>query len=62
MRELDLPPGPRIGWFLAALLEEVLDDPKLNEREGLILAIKKLNKLTDAKLRTSCGELKEQKR
>lgn len=28
-------PGPRLGWVLHALLEEVLDDPKLNEKENL---------------------------
>ena len=28
-------PGPRIGWILHALLEEVLDDPKKNTEEYL---------------------------
>jgi len=28
-------PGPRIGWILHALLEEVLDNPKLNTKEVL---------------------------
>jgi tRNA nucleotidyltransferase (CCA-adding enzyme) len=30
-----IPPGPRIGWVLHALLEEVLDDPGLNTAEYL---------------------------
>ena len=35
MRILAIPPGPRVGEVLEALLERVLDDPKLNERETL---------------------------
>jgi poly(A) polymerase/tRNA nucleotidyltransferase (CCA-adding enzyme) len=50
MRELDIPPSPRIGWILNALLEGVLDDPTLNDRDGLISRMKDLNKLTDAQL------------
>lgn len=33
---LGLPPGPRFGEILAALLERVLDDPDLNARERLL--------------------------
>jgi tRNA nucleotidyltransferase/poly(A) polymerase len=36
MRELSLPPGPRIGRLLAQLLDLVLEDPSLNERETLL--------------------------
>jgi hypothetical protein len=61
MKELDLPPGPRIGWLLAALLEEVLDDPGLNERDELILRAKKLNKLTDAQLKLLAENAKSKK-
>jgi tRNA nucleotidyltransferase (CCA-adding enzyme) len=35
MRLLDIPPGPRIGQVLEALLEKVLDDPSLNQRPVL---------------------------
>ena len=31
--EMGLQPGRKMGWVLHALLEEVLDDPKLNTRE-----------------------------
>lgn len=31
MRLLDEKPGPRVGWILHALLEDVLDDPTRNE-------------------------------
>lgn len=33
--EMNLKPGRKMGWVLHALLEEVLEDPKLNTREYL---------------------------
>jgi hypothetical protein len=36
MRALGLPPGPRVGEALEALLEEVLDDPSRNTRDHLL--------------------------
>jgi poly(A) polymerase/tRNA nucleotidyltransferase (CCA-adding enzyme) len=36
MRELGLPPGPRVGEILGSLLEEVLENPSWNERGRLI--------------------------
>jgi tRNA nucleotidyltransferase (CCA-adding enzyme) len=36
MRELGIPPGPRVGEILTSLLERVIDDPELNSRETLI--------------------------
>jgi tRNA nucleotidyltransferase (CCA-adding enzyme) len=36
MTELGLPPGPILGRLLAALLEEVTQDPELNTRERLL--------------------------
>jgi tRNA nucleotidyltransferase (CCA-adding enzyme) len=35
MRELGLPPGPKVGHVLKELLERVLEDPALNERATL---------------------------
>jgi tRNA nucleotidyltransferase (CCA-adding enzyme) len=35
MRVLGIPPSPRVGEVLELLLEKVLDDPKLNDRETL---------------------------
>ncbi len=61
MKELDLPPGPRIGWILAALLEKVLDDPSKNERDDLIDRMKKLNKLTDVQLKLLAENSKNKK-
>lgn len=61
MRELGLPPGPRIGWILYALLEEVLDDPARNERDELTDRMKKLNQLTDAQLKLVVENAKNKK-
>ncbi len=40
MRELGIPPGPRVGEALAYLLEYVLDEPSRNERERLFAAVR----------------------
>jgi poly(A) polymerase/tRNA nucleotidyltransferase (CCA-adding enzyme) len=45
-------PGPRIGYILHALLEEVLDDPKKNEAEYLEDVAKNMSKLDDSTLRS----------
>jgi poly(A) polymerase/tRNA nucleotidyltransferase (CCA-adding enzyme) len=39
MRALGIPAGPRVGEVLDRLLEEVLEDPSLNERERLLRRI-----------------------
>lgn len=44
-------PGPRLGWALHALLEEVLDDPKLNSEETLEARALELLQLGDEELR-----------
>lgn len=51
MALLKIPPGHRVGWILAALLEEVLDDPKKNDRDALIARMKELHKLDDTALK-----------
>lgn len=50
MRILDIPPGPRVGWVLSALLEEVLDEPARNERGTLEARMKELGRTGDAEL------------
>lgn len=50
MKELKIEPGPRVGAILAALLEEVLDDPKLNTEEHLLKRVKELGALSDQEL------------
>jgi len=49
--ELGEKPGPRIGWILHALLEEVLDDPQKNTEEYLEKRAAELRVLDDAELR-----------
>ena len=54
-------PGPRMGWMLHALLEEVLDDPKKNTREYLDVQVKELEKLSDKDLKALGDQGKEAK-
>ena len=54
-------PGPRIGFILHALLEEVLDDPKKNTEEHLEDNVLRLMKLGDAELQ-KLGEQGETRR
>ena len=44
MKELKIEPGPRLGYMLNILLDEVLDEPSKNKREHLLGNAKKLNK------------------
>lgn len=44
-------PGPRLGWVLHALLEEVLDDPKQNTESALEGRALELLRLSDEELR-----------
>lgn len=54
-------PGPRIGWILHALLEEVLDDPKKNTEEYLENRTKELMGLPEEKLKELGEEGKDRK-
>jgi putative nucleotidyltransferase with HDIG domain len=49
--EMGIPAGPRIGFILSALLEEVLNDPKKNTVEYLKERIMFLMKLSDNELK-----------
>lgn len=51
MKELHMKPGPRIGWILHALLEEVLENPDLNTQEYLKSRSEELNILEDQNLK-----------
>jgi tRNA nucleotidyltransferase (CCA-adding enzyme) len=42
MKELGIKPGPELGRVLRALLEEVTEDPTLNERETLLTRAREL--------------------
>lgn len=58
---LHMKPGPRMGWILNALLEEVLDDPTKNTKEHLSDLVVSLNMLGDAELKTLGDRGKEKK-
>src|SRR3989338_2314032 len=58
---LGIAPGPRMGWILHALLEEVLDAPEKNTVEHLSELVKSLNMLGDEELRTLGERGKEKK-
>lgn len=61
MKELGVKPGPRMGWILHALLEEVLDDPSKNTVEHLSALVKSLDMLPDDALETMGERGKEKK-
>jgi hypothetical protein len=54
-------PGPRMGWILSALLEEVLDDPTKNTKEHLSELVKSLDMLGDKELKALGERGKEKK-
>jgi hypothetical protein len=51
LKEMGEKPGPKMGWALHALLEEVLDDPTKNTEEYLEDKAMQLLKLTDEHLK-----------
>ena len=57
----NIPAGPKIGYILHALLEEVLEDPKLNSEEYLSERIKQLLNLSDSELKLLGEKGKEKK-
>ncbi len=50
IKELSISPGPKMGWILNALLEEILDDPTLNTKKNLVNMVAALDKLQDNEL------------
>ncbi|HPS21506.1 MAG TPA: HD domain-containing protein [Candidatus Paceibacterota bacterium] len=61
LKDIGIKPGPRIGWILNAILEEVLDDPNKNSKGHLVDLAKSLNLLSDQELRTLGERGKEKK-
>ncbi len=51
LKEIGITPGPRMGFILLALLEEVIEDPSKNTEEYLLERVSVLDKLTDIELR-----------
>jgi poly(A) polymerase/tRNA nucleotidyltransferase (CCA-adding enzyme) len=54
-------PGPKVGYILHALFDEVLDDPKLNTPEYLEKKASELNKLSEEDLKV-LGEKGKERR
>jgi tRNA nucleotidyltransferase/poly(A) polymerase len=61
MQILEVPGGPKVGFILAVLLEEVLDDPSKNERVLLEKRIQKLGDLSEKELARMATKAKEKK-
>jgi poly(A) polymerase/tRNA nucleotidyltransferase (CCA-adding enzyme) len=61
MKDLEIQPGPRMGWILSALLEEVLDTPEKNTVENLSEIVQSLNMLKDEELKALGERGKEKK-
>ncbi|OGI63824.1 hypothetical protein A3A95_00040 [Candidatus Nomurabacteria bacterium RIFCSPLOWO2_01_FULL_39_18] len=61
IKELGIKPGPRMGWILNALLEEVLDAPEKNTVEHLSQLVKSLEALPDGALKALGDRGKEKK-
>ncbi len=61
IKNLGITPGPRMGWMLHALLEEVLDDPSKNTEEHLSELVKSMGMLPDGALKALGDRGKEKK-
>ncbi len=61
MNKLHVKPGPRMGWMLHALLEEVLEDPEKNTIEYLSNRVGEFEKLSDVDLKKLGEAGKERK-
>jgi hypothetical protein len=62
LMQLGEAPGPRVGWILHALLEEVLDDPKKNSDAYLQERARELITLHDDELQKIGRAGKERKK
>ncbi|MBI2515014.1 HD domain-containing protein [Candidatus Wolfebacteria bacterium] len=61
MKILGIEPGPKVGYILSVLLEEVLDDPEKNSKEKLEAEIKKLGNLDIQELEKMAKGAREKK-
>lgn len=60
MEVLKIKPGPKVGWLLNALFQEVLDNPKKNDKEYLEGRLVELNILSDEKLKDLASAAKQE--
>ncbi len=61
MKILNVSSGPKIGWILGILLDEVLDEPKKNELGKLEPRIKELGESSDDELKKLAEKAQEKK-
>lgn len=61
MKILGIGPGPKIGWVLSILLDEVIEEPEKNSKENLELRIKDLGRLSDEELEKLSKSAREKK-
>lgn len=61
IKDMGIKPGPRMGFILNVLLEEVLDDPRLNEVDILKARVLELDKFDDQTLVKMGKEAKNKK-
>ena len=61
MKSVGIKAGPRMGWILNALLEEVIDDPMKNTEEHLTELAKSLDLLPDGALKALGDRGKDKK-
>jgi phosphoenolpyruvate-protein kinase (PTS system EI component) len=61
MKLVKVESGPKIGWILNVLLEEVLDDPEKNDKKYLSDRAKELAKLSDRELQKISEQAKDKK-
>ena len=51
MKIIGIEPGPRVGWVLNTLIEEVLDSPEKNNKEYLTKQVKKIAELPEEEIK-----------
>lgn len=61
MKICKIEPGPRVGWILSVLLDEVLDDPKKNDKQLLESRVLELSKISDKELAALAKKGQEKK-
>ena len=61
MKILGIASGPRVGWILGVLLEDVLDEPSKNNKTYLETRAKEVNKLRDEELKALSDKAKKRK-
>ena len=61
MKISKISPGPKVGWILSILLDEVLEEPQKNTKKNLEIRIKNLAKLSDQDLRKIAEKARQKK-